>query len=113
MHPHVIRLVVPSRHYHRRTIPVSVERQHESAVVDEVPVPSSLRRLVADNAQALTGTTHATPPFDQHAATVLFRDSGGPNRVARGIADKPIADHKIELMMLGARALIVKRLRGE
>ena len=32
--------------------------------------------------------------------------------MARGIADEPIADHKIELMMFGARALRVQRLRG-
>src|SRR5215471_18150361 len=107
MHSHAVRQVVPSRHHHRRTIPVSVERQHQSSVVDEIPMPGSLRRLVADDTQTLTGTTRPTPPFDQHAATVLSRDGGGADRGARGIADEPVADHKVELTMLSAGALIV------
>src|SRR5512144_564199 len=112
MHPHDVRLVVLARHHHRRPIQVSVERQQESALVDVLPMPDRAPRLVADHAQAFTGIRHAAPPFDQHATPVLVRHGDGPDDMAGGIADQPIADHEIELMVLGARALPVQRLRG-
>src|SRR5882672_2174377 len=85
MHPHDIRLVVLPRHHYGRSVQMSVEPQHESAVIEVVAMPGIARRLVADHAQTLTGVRHSTPPFDQHAAAVLVRHRDGPDCMAGGV----------------------------